>query len=893
MAVQTPVASVEVFLEALAKSGLLSAEGVAAARAAGATDPKLLARDLVKSGTLTRWQASQLLHGFHLLTIGKFKLLDQLGAGEIGRVYLAEHAQMGRRHTLKVLAKRHMSNPDVVKKFLAEATHACGLDHRNVSHVYDVSRDGDRCYVVMEYVEGEDLQQLVRRAGRQDAASALEVLRQAAEGLAHAHENGVVHGDLKPTNLLLDGEGLVKILDIGQSRLISAPRQAGTVEESQEMPTAALAGFQAPELRANPTQAAEVASDVYSLGAVGCYLLTGKAVTDADEAAKELKAAGAAPELIELLRRLMAADPASRPASMGAVLEELTVVARDAAKSPAPPVKTKKPPVAKSLDDAAPEFAPVIQTAPKKAKKPPVKATPLPEADAATNAPVEKPAASKTPLIIAGAIGGGVLVLGGIGVLIAIFAFGGSDKKIAQAPESKLPAAAEAKSGETNPAEANPTAPAPAEANPAVAEANPAIPAPAAPANPPPSSAPEIGSAAKVDKTETKPPSPEPMPEPPAATTPPPTETKPPESKPEPPPAKPKTAPAKTTPKAPAKAKVELSPFEGFPVTVALPALPEAMAQPAADTLAPLPLGPCKVPAEAAVVAHLKGGETAIRGGKQKFVLQAKSGTAPRDWEFQLAGGEAPAVVATLAAKDDKLVFQWTDEGVKQAAAARQLCNCVLSLTAGTGKHQVALRQPISGPSLAIEFEKAGSVKWTIDSLPDPKSIKIQVRRCDGLVKQKLEPEEAVTVGDDLTLWTGPADDAMFLGLKLKSKAMVRGVQIDAAPQIKAPGGKPESYNKRKMAGLRQSSEETVAGMTNQLALLNQQKGRAGVQAAQIADAKTQLTAQIAEAQKGMAALDKLLGYVTSVQGNARMQFRVFCQVEDVQVDLLVTDDGK
>src|SRR5215208_4341320 len=191
MATLSPVASTETFLEALDKSGLLSAEKLAAARqtAAKTADPKLLARDLVRNGTLTKWQASQLLHGFHTLTVGKFKLLDQLGSGEIGRVYLAEHAQIGRRHTLKVLAKRHMSNPEVVKKFLADATHACGLDHRNISHVYDVNQDGDRCYMVMEYVEGEDLQRLVDRRGKLPVPEALELIRQAAEGLAHAHEN--------------------------------------------------------------------------------------------------------------------------------------------------------------------------------------------------------------------------------------------------------------------------------------------------------------------------------------------------------------------------------------------------------------------------------------------------------------------------------------------------------------------------------------------------------------------------------------------------------------------------------------------------------------------------------------------------------------------------------
>src|SRR6266550_3121082 len=159
MAALTPVASVEALLGAIEKSGLLAAGAMDKAReaAAKASDLKALARDLIKSGTLTRWQAEQLINGYHRLTVGNYKLLDQIGTSPTGRLYLAEHAQMGRRHTLKVLARRLASNPQAVKQFLASAQNACGLDHRNISHVYDVNQDGDRHYVVMEHVEGQHL----------------------------------------------------------------------------------------------------------------------------------------------------------------------------------------------------------------------------------------------------------------------------------------------------------------------------------------------------------------------------------------------------------------------------------------------------------------------------------------------------------------------------------------------------------------------------------------------------------------------------------------------------------------------------------------------------------------------------------------------------------------
>src|SRR5262245_41292187 len=126
MAALTPVASVDALLGAIQKSGLLTADKLKKAREAAAqvTDPKQLARDLVRDGTLTKWQAGQLLHGYHLLVLGKYKLMEEMGAAPTGRVYLVEHAQIARRHTLKVLAKRLASNPQAVKHFLASAQNA-------------------------------------------------------------------------------------------------------------------------------------------------------------------------------------------------------------------------------------------------------------------------------------------------------------------------------------------------------------------------------------------------------------------------------------------------------------------------------------------------------------------------------------------------------------------------------------------------------------------------------------------------------------------------------------------------------------------------------------------------------------------------------------------------
>src|SRR5438067_12389488 len=99
MSALNPVASVEALLAVTEKNGLIAPKSLAKIREAAAksNDPKQLARDLIKEGTLTKWQAGQLLHGYHQLTIGKYKLLDEIGTAPTGRIYLAEHAQMGRR----------------------------------------------------------------------------------------------------------------------------------------------------------------------------------------------------------------------------------------------------------------------------------------------------------------------------------------------------------------------------------------------------------------------------------------------------------------------------------------------------------------------------------------------------------------------------------------------------------------------------------------------------------------------------------------------------------------------------------------------------------------------------------------------------------------------------
>lgn len=354
MAKVVPLASAKAFLDALEKSSLLSADEVVSLRTSSGDDgdPRLIARDLVRDNKLTKWQAGQLLHGFYQLIVGKYKLMDQLGTGEMGRVYLGEHAQLARKVSLKILSRKYTANPEILKKVLEDGRQAAALDHRNLSHVFDVNSEDDRYYLVTEYVEGKDLGKLVEASGATSPAQASDIVRQAAEGLEYAHSKGVNHGDLKPSNLIVDASGIVKILDLGLARLTeSSP--AVNADESTEVATLAAQSYHAPEQASQRMVSPLV--DIYSLGGILFYLLSGKSPLGGVKSAQEVKDAcpAANDELAELCASMLAEDPADRPQSAQEVIAGLAAAVRakpkPVAKEDKKSAKQKKPLVAKPL----------------------------------------------------------------------------------------------------------------------------------------------------------------------------------------------------------------------------------------------------------------------------------------------------------------------------------------------------------------------------------------------------------------------------------------------------------------------------------------------------------------------------------------------------------------
>ena len=273
--------NVKKFIELVRKSGLIESDAfgdvLAEAkrrRAEGqATDPETLAEQLVEAELLTRWQVDKLLVGKHKgFFLGKYRLLGHLGTGGMSSVYLAQHILMQRQVAIKVLPKTRVEDSSYLARFHLEAQAAAALDHPNIVRAYDIDNDGDIHYLVMEYVEGRDLQAIVKQDGPVEYATAAEYIRQSAEALGHAHDANIIHRDIKPANLLLDTKGTVKLLDLGLARFCDGKKGSLTLDHDENV--LGTADYLSPEQAINSHEV-DTRADIYSLGCTFYYLLTG------------------------------------------------------------------------------------------------------------------------------------------------------------------------------------------------------------------------------------------------------------------------------------------------------------------------------------------------------------------------------------------------------------------------------------------------------------------------------------------------------------------------------------------------------------------------------------------------------------------------------------------
>lgn len=271
------------YLETLRRSQLVPRKTidavVAELNSGDAPDESQLANRMLEQGLITEWQHKKLQEGrYDGFFLSKYKLLDHLGTGGMGAVFLAEHKRMGHKVAMKILPPDLTENPQLLGRFYQEAKATAALDHPNIVRAHDVDEASGIHFIVMEYIEGENLEQQVRRNGYLPYKQVAEAIRQAAAGLAHAHAKRLIHRDIKPSNLVLDVHGIVKVMDMGIARILEqGDEDSLTLQGHEEM--LGTVDFIAPEQFEDPHNV-DARADLYSLGCTMFFLLTGRAPFD-------------------------------------------------------------------------------------------------------------------------------------------------------------------------------------------------------------------------------------------------------------------------------------------------------------------------------------------------------------------------------------------------------------------------------------------------------------------------------------------------------------------------------------------------------------------------------------------------------------------------------------
>lgn len=289
----TSGASIQQFIKALASSGLVSEEILESiikrtANQPPSADARPLVHELVHQGDLTAYQAQTLYQrGPDPLTIAHYVLLHRIGQGGMGTVFRARHMRMNRIVAIKTIPTQLFRNSTAADRFRREVEVQARLSHPNIVSALDAGEDVVKGfgYLVMEFVDGVDLATLIQREKPLPLESCLDYITQAAEGLAFAHKQGIVHRDVKPSNLLLGKDGIVKILDLGLARLNNIPDIGLTM-------TGTMLGtldYMSPE-QSEDSRRADHRADIYSLGCTLYFLLTGKPVYEAPTMMRKLMA---------------------------------------------------------------------------------------------------------------------------------------------------------------------------------------------------------------------------------------------------------------------------------------------------------------------------------------------------------------------------------------------------------------------------------------------------------------------------------------------------------------------------------------------------------------------------------------------------------------------------
>ena len=317
--------SVGEFIEIVRKSGLIEPaklDGFLASQQTKLDTADALATKLHAHGFLTQFQLKQLAKGKHKgFFLGKYRLLDRIGMGGMGQVFLAEHSTMRRRVALKVVPPDKMGSDYTRERFLREARAGGQLDHPNLVRAYDVDQDGDVMFLIMEHVVGMNFHDIVTHSGPLAPARVGNYLWQTAQGLGYMHGHHLIHRDIKPANLLLTRDGVVKILDLG---LVRSQVDEDNLTVGEGVKVLGTADFIAPEQAIDCTKV-DIRADLYALGATAYFMLTGKPPFDCEHVAQKLIAHQTKPvrpikefrndvpeELLQVINKLLAKKPSQR-----------------------------------------------------------------------------------------------------------------------------------------------------------------------------------------------------------------------------------------------------------------------------------------------------------------------------------------------------------------------------------------------------------------------------------------------------------------------------------------------------------------------------------------------------------------------------------------------------